>query len=289
MFKTNSFPRNKHIIDTQVKNLIELGWDFVLQHGTYTTKIIKPQGKMVFSTIKFRNKVFVAASMIKKDALATELGQQILGHRHLKMNYANSDTLKSYQADRVLNIDIKGAYATCLYVNGLITENTYNYLCGLKKDERLPAVGLLAKSHIKYHYSQGKCVKVEPYRSETSELFFFLIQQIDCIMREVKWILGDDFIYYWVDGVFFKDTTSQKKVDAVMEYLRSMGYNYSYEMCENFSFQKKNGQCKITLTKEDMHKEWNFRDSNAEDGLIKNYLYAQSQKHTHSVVSTGTR
>lgn len=283
MFKTNSFPRSKKIIDTQIKNLIEMGWDFVLQHGTYTTKIIKPQGKIVFSTIKFRNKVFVASAMVKRDALKTELGQEIMKNKHLKTNYANSDSLKSYKADKVLNIDIKGAYASCLYLHDLITYETFEYLCALKKDERLPAVGLLAKSHIKYHYSQGKCIKVEPYRAETAEIFFFLIQQIDCVMRDVKWILGDDFIYYWVDGVFFKETTPHKKIQAVMDYLASLGYNYTYEMCDNFSFSKKNGQCKISLLKGDTRKEWNFKDSNAEDGMIKNYLYAQSQKYTDSL------
>lgn len=274
----NSFPRTKQIMEAQIKSLLELGWNFMIQHGTYTTKIHKPTGILTFSTITFRPKVFIAANMVKRDAVNSERGQEIMSMKFPKTNYANSETTEIYLADEVWNIDIKSAYAMCLYNNNLIEGKTLDYLQGLKKHERLPAVGMLAKSHIKYFYSQGKCDRVEPYREATSQLFFFLIHEIDRIMREIKFILGDYFLYYWVDGVFFKKETPTKLIVQVEEYLKSERYPYAWEMCYNFDYFRHDGNVKVKMIKGGVRKEWNFKDSNLEDSLITNYLKDVSQK-----------
>jgi len=274
----NSFPRTRQIMEAQVKSLIELGWDFTIQHGTYTTKIHKPTGILTFSTIEFRPKVFIAANMVKRDATRSDKGKEIMTHTYHKNNYANSDTTELYLADEVWNIDIKSAYANCLLINDLILPETYEYLTGLRKHERLPAVGMLAKSHVKYHYSKGEIVSVQPYREKTSQIFFFLIHEIDRIMREIKWILGDYFLYYWVDGVFFKKETPKRLVNKVEQYLQEEGYPYAWELCYNFDYFRHDGNVKVKMIKGGVRKEWNFKDSNFEDQLVKDYLYALSKK-----------
>jgi hypothetical protein len=278
MIKGHKLIRTPELVKSQMKMMNAMGWDYIIQHGTYTTKIHSPNGALTLSTINFANRVFVASNMVKKDCLATEFGREIVAGKHTKNNYANHPTLSEYKTHWIYNIDIKGAYASCLMNNGLITPKTYDYLLALKKDERLPAVGMLAKSHVKYFYEKGECVAVKPFRSETSELFFYLIQQIDIVMREVKWILGDYFIYYWVDGVFFREDTPQRKIDEVFKYLESINYRYTFEMVYNFDYKNEDGQCRISLDKEDEHKEWNFRSSCADDDILKRWLYKESQK-----------
>jgi len=272
--------RTSEFVRSQMQIMNELGWDYTIQHGTYTTKIHSPVGIMTLSTIQFSNKVFVAANMVQRDCLKTDLGSKILTEKHSKMNYANTEFYDELNDPVVYNIDIKGAYASCLKNNNLITQQTYNYLMGLKKDERLPSVGMLAKSHIKYIYKGGECVEVIPFRSQTSELFFYLIQQIDEIMREIKWILGNDFIYYWVDGVFLRWNTPQKKIDEVMKYLESLQYNYTFQECYDFKYRNRDGQCVISMYKDNEFKEWNFRSSNADDDLLKRMIYTNSIKTT---------
>lgn len=273
MFENIIFPRTPEFIKSQIQPLVDAKQDFEIQHGTYTTKLIKPTGKMVFSNVRFRPKVFVAANMVKRDTTQSEFGQHILSQVHHKRNYANTQRAESFTAERVYNIDIKGAYGNCLYNSGLITEGTYNYLMSLKKDERLPSVGMLARSHVKYHYQEGTCVDVETYRAPTAELFFYLIAEIDRIMREIQWILGNDFLFYWVDGVFFKDGTPAKKVSEVERYLTDLGYHYSYELCNDFFFENVEGQCRILMQKNAELKEWRFRDSNERDREISKMLH----------------
>jgi hypothetical protein len=278
MMDKTQFPRTQHMVQSQIESLKKTGWDFMVQHGTYTTKIHKPTGILTFSTIQFRNKVFVAANMVKRDAKQSDKGQEIMNSVFRKNNYANSDTTEVYLADEVWNIDIKSAYANCLFVNGLIKGETLGYLQGLKKHERLPSVGMLAKSHIKYWYSEGECFKVEPHREPTAQIFFFLIHEIDRVMREIKWILGDYFLYYWVDGVFFKKETPTRLIVQVEEYLKSENYPYAWEMCYNFDYFRHDGNVKVKMIKSGVRKEWNFKDSNFEDDLVKRYLQNESQK-----------
>lgn len=281
MIKGHKLVRTTELVKSQMEMLNAMGYDYVIQHGTYTTKIDSPLGMMTLSTIEFSNKVFIASNMVKRDCLATDLGKEILTKTHSKVNYSNHNKLEQYHSHVCYNIDIKGAYASCLFNNGLIKFETFQYLQSLKKHERLPSVGMIAKSHIKYFYQQGECVDVKPYRSPNSEIFFFLIQKIDEIMREIKWILGDYFIFYWVDGIFFKLETPLYLIDEVMEYLESQNYNYTFEEVYQFNYLNDNGNCKVSMyrgAEGEEYKEYNFRSTTADDDLLKRLLYQKSQK-----------
>lgn len=276
MFEGMVLPRTREVMGAEIQMLIDAKEDFIIKHGTYTTKIEKHYGTLTFSNVKFRNKVFVAANMVKRDCLQSEHVDQIMHTQHFRKNYANTDQENQIYHERVLNIDIKGAYASCLYNTGLIREKTFSYLLGLRKEERLPAVGMLARSHVKYVYQEGECVEVKPHREPTAELFFYLISEIDVVMRDLKFILGKYFIFYWVDGVFFRYDTPKALVSEVENYLESLNYKYSYETCENFYYANVEGQCKILMEKSGELKEWNFRDSNTEGKIITKLLQDKS-------------
>ena len=278
MRKTIKMQRTPEVIDKQIELMNTMGWNFILQHGTYTSKMHTPNGVITFTTIEFSNKVFVAANKVKTDCLNTEIGQKIIKTKHLKKNYANTNIHDHIESPICFNIDIKGAYASCLYNSGLITLPTYDYLLTLNKEERLPAVGMLAKSHIKYFYEDGKCIKVEPFRSPTAELFFFLIQKIDEIMREIKWILGKYFIFYWVDGVFFSWDTPDKLIDKVKDYLTSLNYRFTMVDVHNFEYKNEAGNCVVKMHKDNEDKVYQFRSSNADDEYFKRLLYNKSQR-----------
>ena len=160
--------------------------------------------------------------------------------------------------DTCYNIDLSSAYAYCLYNCELITKKTFNYLLKLPKMERLTAVGMLATSHVKYFYSGGKCVDFKPYREPTAQIFFFLIDEINYLMQDIKWILGNDFIFYWVDGVFIKPSVSKKKIQDVENLLISLKYPYKYEKVENFSVTRIQDKVIIDMIKNDETKRYEF-------------------------------
>jgi hypothetical protein len=162
-----------------------------------------------------------------------------------------------------LNIDISGAYASCLYVNGLITEKTFKYLKKLRKEERLPSVGMLAKSACLWKYKDGQCVDIVVERSKTAQVFFYLIEEINYVMRGIQWELGKHFYFYWVDGVFFSKDTPKHLITNVENLLISKNYQFKYEEVTNFKLSRnKKSVFTIDMIKNGEFKKYQFQDGN---------------------------
>ena len=248
-------------VDELVDTLSQMGRSFALKHGTYTTKIETEAGKITFITTKFNNRVFIAAQMIRKDIVNSDRGREIMAGMFEKTNFGNREDLQPFKAKRILNIDISGAYGRCLWVNDLISEKTYNYILRLKKDERLPAVGMLARSYTVFNYECGECTDIKVERSLTAQVFFFLIQEIDNIMRACQWALGKHFYFYWVDGIFFSYDTPKGLISEVENILKQKGYHYKFEQVENFALKKKNELFTIEMNKNGEFKRYQFTDS----------------------------
>ena len=264
--------RTPELIRYEIDCLLEDGVRFDVMNGTYTTKIIKPSGKLVLSNLRFPDKVFVAYQMVKRDCLLTERGKWILDGDFSKSNYDDNTRITELQADELLNIDIKGAYASCLRNSGLIVPKTYDYLMTLPKQYRLPSVGMLARSYIHYKYDEGNLLDAELYRAETCQLFFYIIQEIDILMREIKWILGKYFVFYWVDGVFFRKDTPISKIDEVESFLQSMNYGYKYEKIEDFIYQNIDGDVMTSFTKNGEPKKMQFRSKGKKEADVQRLL-----------------
>jgi hypothetical protein len=264
-------------IDEFINTLCTLEKSFAMRHGTYTTKIDTENGMIRFFTTSFSNRVFIASQMIRKDIINCPRGLEIIAGNFEKTNFGNRENLQPFKASRILNIDISGAYGRCLFVNELITEKTYKYILTLKKDERLPAVGMLARSFTVFNYECGECTDIKVERSATAQVFFFLIQEIDNIMRACQWALGKHFFFYWVDGIFFSYDTPKGLVSEVENILTSKGYGYKFELVENFALKKKRDLFTIEMNKNGEFKRYQFTDSSTGKEITR--LMNEKLKH----------
>lgn len=242
---------------------------FSVKHGTYTTILETSSGKFKYETARFHDRVFIAAKLIRRDVLNSDRGRTVIEKKHNKRNFGHNQDIKPFSADRVLNIDISSAYATCLHVNGLITDKTHQYLKSLRKEERLPAIGMLARSQCIWRYDAGECVAVDVNREETAEVFFFLIAEIDYVMQSAMWELGKHYYFHWVDGIFFAYDTPPKLVQRVEHILQSCNYHYKYEYVENFKLTvNKRGIYTIDMEKNGEQKRYQFSRDHAENQKI---------------------
>ena len=243
-------------IQFQIDLLNELKMPFEVQNGTYTTTIITPKGRTRYMMNTYSNRVFKVAAMIKSDVLKSPVAKEIIESKYFKTNFGFSQNAVSYKAKHVLNIDITSAYATCLLNNDLISDRTYNALKKLPKTERLPCVGMLATSHTKYVYDGGECIDVKAFRSPTAPVFFFLIDQINYVMRNIEFLLGDKYIFHWVDGIFFNYDTDPKIIKMIEDYLESVGYEYKYEDVKDFSVKIDDKKVNIQMIKNGISKQY---------------------------------
>lgn len=253
--------RKPQNVDEIVNFFNKLGDSYRIHHGTYSTVIETENGKVKFAGTKFNNRVFIAAKLVVKDVLNSERGPIIMQTTWPRSNFQNKENLQPLRAKKILNIDISGAYASCLKVNELITDKTFNYLQKLKKDERLPAVGMLARTFTVFTYECGELTDVEVQRSATAQVFFYLIAEINNVMQAVEYELGKYFYFYWVDGIFFSYDTPGHIVKAVEAILQDRGYRFKYESVENFSLKRNRDIYTISMIKNGEPKTYKFTDS----------------------------
>ena len=275
--KTDSFKAYINFLRTNKLN-------YKIHHGTYTTKVETEMGITKYPTTSFSNRVFIAANKIRKDVLQSEIGHEVMQCTFERHNYDNDQKIGDYWADSLYNIDISGAYASCLYLSGLITHETFAYLNRLAKDERLPACGMLAKSHTIWTYENGECVDVDVVRAATAPVFHYLISEVNNAMQACKWELGHDFLFYWVDGIFFKPHTSKRKISKVEQILTDRGYKYKYEKVEKFNIYKRNNVYVVDMFKNDEQKHYEFQDSQIGKDLAY-IIHEQTKRNTHRLHS----
>lgn len=269
--------RTAEYLDAYINTIKDMGLDYKLRHGTYTTKVIHKLGRKTFSSMKLTNKAFIAANKIKKDVLESEFYQQIKDKEFSSVNYGYNNKIRFAfgHGESVLNIDISQAYAHCLLLNNLITTDTFDYITKLPKSERLIVVGMLARTYTEFSYTQkGEVKQVDFFKEPTYNVFMFLINEIDNVMKDCVFYLGNHFYFYWVDGIFFRKSAPKnviKKVEGIFEYY---GYPYKYEDITYFHYKvnEEEDNIYVNLIKNNEPKQYVW-GRNVESDKIKTLIY----------------
>lgn len=263
------FRRNHAQLEQTIKMLKSSGQRFDVLHSSYSTSIeFEDKKKILYTTFSYRDKVFQASRCIVKDLKENPLADVIRGQEWPKINFDSKNGWEPKKCKAVINIDISKAYASCLLNSGLIKPNTFQFLNSLRKYERLPAVGMIAKRGIVYRYNQGECISFDKVEGEWTQIFFYIIAQVNSVMQDCQRIAGKDYCFHWVDGIFVDHRIDKQKLKDIELCLEDAGYSYKYEKCENFSAYRDGDKVHVSMTKNDEPKNYCFRDPN----FMRNYL-----------------
>lgn len=237
---------------------------FVLTCSNYTTMIKAAEVIDVkFVQTMMSNRCFAAYSKIKsdvKDVVPPEINKS-------QLNYFLHDFDKSLQADEVMNIDLKSAYATILHMDRIISDDTFNYLKTIPKSDRLASVGMLASKKTDFYFdSDGVITDVVEKRSEKENFFFYAVKRTFEIMTELRGILGDRYLFTWVDGIYFQYDPEAMLYCA--EYLDSIRFDFSAEILKNFNLDYTDIGIKIDFMKEGKQKRFSLPPRNTEFNRI---------------------
>lgn len=262
--KTMVFRRNHSQLEATIKILKRNNTRFDIHHSSYSTKIHFPDTdeKIMYTTYNYRDVVFTASRSIIKDLEANPLAHEVAQLNWSTKNFDSKNGWQPNRCDAVINIDISKAYASCLLNSGLITEKTFRFLNSLKKHERLPAVGMIAKRSVVYRYNDGECVSFGQVNGKWTNVFFYIIAQVTEIMNECKRIAGDYFCFYWVDGIFIDHRIDKQTLAQIELCLQDGGFKYKYEKCENFKAHRDSDKVYVSMVKNGEPKNYCFRDAN---------------------------
>lgn len=265
--------KNPQLQESIIKQYKEAGLDFQVKHSNYNTQIIGQESVIKFIQTEHSIKVFIAYNKIVADLKKSDKTVEILQGEWSTENFDSKNGLKPCSYKTVLNLDITSAYPYCLFINKLICLDTFNYLMALPKNERLPAIGMIAKKSVWIDYQKGKATTWDVKTGEYANIFFFVIQQITDLMAWAADIAGDDFLFYWVDGIFLKPTISKKKLQEITGIFAEQGYYYKYENVKNFSVVRENDKLFINMIKNGDEKPYTMYDKN----LARNFTKALQQ------------
>lgn len=218
---------------------------YTLTETNYTVTITSEFCNVKFSPTMDK-KAFIAGAMVKRDIKRTGLEPPDLIQRELTYFEFAPDEVLNAKHELIYNIDIKSAYATVLLNHSLITQKTFEYMKRLSKKNRLACVGMLASKKEHYDMIGRETVGKRTEISDNANWFFFCVNRTSEIMMKCKELAGGSFLFFWVDGVFISDYS---KVKLITDYLRSINYLYSFDRCENLTYNESESVKTLTYTK----------------------------------------
>lgn len=248
---------------------------FVLTCSNYTT-MIKADNiiNMKFVQTMMSNRCFAAFSKIKSDI--KNVAPPDINKSQLQ--YFLHDFNRSFKEDEVMNIDLKSAYAAILYMDKIISDETFQYLSTIPKSDRLASVGMLASKKTEFYFDhEGVIVDVVEKRSEKENFFFYAVKRTFEIMTELRNIIGENYLFTWVDGIYFK--YDHYAMLECAEYLDSIKFDFSAEILKNFLLDYSELGIKIEFYKEGKLKRLNLPPRNTEF----NRIMADAMVHFHNL------
>lgn len=221
------------------ETLLEDNRSFYLKMSKTSTELVltdleKPK-KNFYSNHRINFKVFHLSKKIKKELtpLISEMNDFM---RNKEFDYyLSNDYIGDFCTREVYNIDINSAYLSVLQNEGFLSKELHNEIYNLEKKDRLICLGLLAYEPTYYYFKDGNKIPYDSkvVKNDFKNFFLFCVWKTSEVLREVKKVLGNDFIFSWVDGVYFQSVEFLK--DIVINEFKANGLAVSFEVLKNFT------------------------------------------------------
>lgn len=156
-------------------------------------------------------------------------------NKRIKYFYYNKNIKPGTVIEGGWEVDISNCYWDTAFVHyNLFSEELYKKGLTVKKKSRLAAIGGFAKTQNVVEFDGNEERMLDPIRSDKTEFLWHTIcNKIGKTMYKACKIAKQDFLFFWIDGIFLKDKTH---VDAVQEFFKKQGYESTATYCEWIKF-----------------------------------------------------
>ena len=232
--------RNEESFNTKLEFMKGQKLNFQLLLSNYTSELICPSvpalNFQMVSSVQ-SNRAFIGNKVILRD-LREWSGNEIPNVNKEAVKYFDSSDTIEKLGDyfQLYNIDLKSAYLKILFNNYFIQKKTFDYIMSFTKKERLVCVGMLASSKRKFYFIEGENTGHEILKKNTEGLFYYCVQETYKIIDNIKQLIGNDFVFSWVDSVYFLNIENKEKIES---YLKSINFENSFKVLENVNLIKK--------------------------------------------------
>jgi len=193
--------------------------------------------KSTDKTFEVKNMNFV--KKVKKYAIDNYVAMKFIGSNFREMDIQYVSVKKDVQSgdtfEDICCLDIKNAYWQTAFLMGVISKEIYEE--GVTKDKitRLASLGSLAKKKEVFRFDGENYRMIDTIRNyETENIWFAICHRVSEIMKVLVSDLGGDFLFYWVDGIYFKRT--DEHIKKVTDFLESCSYECKFEDVSKVEF-----------------------------------------------------
>jgi hypothetical protein len=237
-------------VRSKIDFLIKRKVDFKLKLSNYTTEIICPE--IPFFNINYlkkpqNNAVFSAAHKIKHDLTIWTANEMPELKKQDCKYFDMSARVKKITSTQCTNIDLTAAYITILFNDFFISEETFNFVMRLPKLDRLAAVGMLASHKQIFTYQNGIPIIFEEITNPLENYFYYCVNRTAEIMDKVKLKLENDFIFTWVDSIYFIDNDNKVNEWLVSEMIKDEGLKFKVKTCDFLQIKEHENFVNITF------------------------------------------
>lgn len=170
---------------------------------------------------------------------------------------------------RVIEADMSKAYFRAMLISGFLSKSLHDELISLGKKYRLKLLGTMATQSIERHYILGE-LQPPPETDRQKEIDRRILRsawtktcrRVADAMQVVKSSLGGNFLFYWVDGIYFTDP---KKSDYTInqlffELFNHLGFDWEIKELHYLSINNDKGfiEIKIINKKDDPEEKHRF-------------------------------
>lgn len=136
-------------------------------------------------------------------------------------NEVRADAGSIYKFTNVFEADVSHAYYRAAYILGFISKDLYlKIVRTCSKHDRLRLLGSIATKKLWQDYKEGELTNGETIKDDLlRDAWFKICNYVDSALLELKDKLGDDFLFYWVDGIYFKYDAPKIKKDGKSELI----------------------------------------------------------------------
>ena len=211
---------------TKVLNKQKMSYTLKVGGSTYELKSVLFKGR-AFSRSNLKNYDLQFIKKVKRHVLKNNIHLNFLD-QYFPSDVAYMDvnpTLQHQKFEKVVEIDVNEAYWKTAYMMGVINEEIYEEgkKGNLGKYTRLVALGALAKQEMEYVYIDGVFSHVNEIKSDLTEnVWYSICKRLSDVMQGAKKILGNDYLFYWVDGIYFIDSKINRK--KIKNHFLKFGY-----------------------------------------------------------------
>lgn len=276
-----SFPKN-------LDEIIELGIPIEVGLGKYSSYVVNKlsNNKYKFLTKMQSKKTFIGYSKILKDlkrdcisVVLSDLEDNIEEKNNMYYGLGKYQTI-SYE--NAVCVDLNSAYLQALFNLTLITSETKIWIeQNLSKTERLVAVGMLAKQKEILEFNEGKLISSKKEDAKNRFIFNAVIQEVAAVMNKIYTNHLDDFISYWVDGIYLKN---EYMAMNIVEEFEAAGFPCKIEYLTNFKAKFKYDHMEYTYNKDGKFKLLNIPIASVHDERRKNVLSLINSKRLDSLL-----